>query len=136
MKLPIYKSISLCAAIVFSIVGLAMLFLNAAILEFFNTIAGTLGMQQSSIIGANFYVILSTGYMYLVSLLAFQMYRHPQQSVYPFLLMNGKLASSTLSIGMFFLSQPLLIYVVNGVVDGLIGLLVFVMYRSVGERPS
>ena len=132
----IYKSISLCSAIVFGAVGMGILFLNAAILEFFNNISVSLGMQQSSFVGVNFYVVLATAYMYLVALLAFLMYRYPQRSEYPFLLMNGKFASSVLSIGLFLLSEPLLISLVNGIVDGLIGLLVFVMYRSVRERRS
>ena len=78
-----------------------------------------------------FYVILAVAYMYLVTMLAALMYVNPEQTVYPLLLANGKAASATLSLLFFFLDKPLLIYLTNGIVDGLIGVLVVVMYRSI-----
>ena len=90
-----------------------------------------MGMEEL-VSGENkFYVILAVAYMYLVTMLAALMHIHPEQTVYPLLLVNGKAASATLSLLFFFLDKPLLIYLTNGIVDGLIGVFVIVMYRSI-----
>jgi hypothetical protein len=73
--------------------------------------------------------------MYLVTLLASLMYLHPDNPAYPLLLFNGKTASSALSILFFVLDKPLLVYLTNGIVDGLIGVLVIAMYRSIRRVP-
>lgn len=128
-----YKLISLCMAVVFGVVGLIFLFMSADVLRFFNTLSGTLGMEEV-IPGENhFYAALAVAYMYLVTLLAALMYLHPDRAVYPLLLLNGKFASSIASILFFVFDKHLLIFLTNGVVDGLIGLLVVAMYRSIGR---
>jgi hypothetical protein len=60
--------------------------------------------------------------MYFVTLLAYLMYRYPEEKIYPFLLAQGKLASSLISIYLFLRYQPYLIYFANFVIDGFIGL--------------
>lgn len=131
-----YRTFSLLMAIIFAIVGLIFLFLADGVLEFFNSIATYLGMKHSPIEGVSFYLILAVGYMYLVSLLAFLMYRHPDQPCFPLLLTNAKLASSVLSLGFFIWHQPYLIYITNCIVDGSIGLLALYFYLKISKGRS
>lgn len=130
-----YKLISLGLAIVFGLVGLVFLLMSSDVLSFFNGLSRAVGMQEASSDGHRFYVILAAAYMYLVTLLASLMYLYPDNPEYPFLLLNGKAASSALSILFFILDTPLLIYLTNGIVDGLIGVLVIAMYRSIRRVP-
>ncbi|MDF2890307.1 MAG: hypothetical protein K0R80_674 [Clostridia bacterium] len=123
-----YKLFSFSLAIVFAIVGLIFLTIPNSVLMFFNDISDYLGMPQAPVQGVNFYLVLAVGYMYLVTLLAFFMYRSPQDKRLPLLLANGKLASSFLSLYFFLMFQPYLIYIANCIIDGFIGLLVLSFY--------
>ena len=136
MTPKVCKFISLSLTIIFGLVGLAFLFISESILKFFNTFSALLGMQEGAVAGTSFYVVLAVAYMYLAALLAYLMYRNPGHREYPFLLMNGKLASGIISLGFFFAVQPLLIYLANGVIDGTIGLLAMVMYRYTKKGRS
>ena len=78
--------------------------------------------------GKNFFLILATAYMYIVSLMAFFMFKYTENQLPPLLLANAKLASSLLSFGMFIYHQPYLIYFANGLVDGAIGIFVLFLY--------
>lgn len=118
----VYKLFSLTAAAIFAVVGLIFLFSPTSALIFFNSISSHFGLPQSPVQGTSFYLILSAAYMYLVTLLACLMYRYPEQTIYPFLLAHGKLASSIISIYLFLMHQPYLIYFVNFVIDGFIGI--------------
>ena len=131
MTLKAYRHTSLCLATVFGIVGLIFLFMSSDVLLVFNRISRPLRMEEVVSGGHNFYVILAVAYMYLVTMLASLMYINPDKLVYPLLLINGKIASSTVSILFFFLDRHLLIYLTNGIVDGLIGVLVIAMYRNI-----
>ena len=131
-----YRILSMCMLIVFSIVGFIFLFYADGVLEFFNSIARATGMKQSPVCGTDFYLILTAGYMYVVSVLAYMMFKHPDNPVFPLLLTHGKLASSLLSFGFFFLHQPYPIYFVNGVVDGLIGFTVLLCYLRMKKNQS
>ncbi|MBE3102157.1 MAG: hypothetical protein IMZ47_07825 [Firmicutes bacterium] len=117
----LYKLFSLTVAIIFAVVGLIFLFFPDWALIFFNSISGYLRLPQAPLQGTGFYLILASAYMYLVTLLAYLMYRHPEQNIYPFLLAQGKLASSVISIYLFFMHQHYLIYLANFVIDGFIG---------------
>jgi hypothetical protein len=88
-------------------------------------------MVPSPVIGLNFYIVLAVAYMYLVALLAFLMYRHPENMYFPLLLANGKLTSSLLSLYIFSVHQPSLIFVVNCFVDGLIGIVASIFYFKI-----
>jgi hypothetical protein len=119
--MSLYKLFSLTAAVIFAAVGLIFLFFPDSALIFFNSISGYLGLPLSPVQGTGFYLSLASAYMYLVALLAYLMYRYPEQDIYPFLLAQGKLASSVISIYLFLTAQPYLIYFANFAVDGLIG---------------
>lgn len=118
----LYKLFSLTAAAIFAVVGLIFLFFPDSALIFFNSISGYFGLPQSPVQGVSFYLTLAAAYMYLVTLLACMMYRYPEQNIYPFLLVQGKLASSVISIYLFLRHQPYLIYFANFVIDGFIGI--------------
>jgi hypothetical protein len=117
--------------IVFAMVGIVFLFLTDNVLVFFNILSGYLGMTPSPVQGYDFYLILAVGYMYLVTLLAYLMYKHPENPFFPLLLAHGKLFSSILSLGLFIFHQPYLIYLSNSIVDGLIGIVALYFYQRV-----
>lgn len=124
----LYKTFSFSAFITFAFVGLIFLFIPGKVLIFFNNLSSYLGMTLSATEGINFYLILAVSYMYLVALLAFLMYRHPENKLLPLLLAHGKFASSILSICLFLLHQPYLIYLTNFIVDGLIGIAALIFF--------
>jgi len=129
-----YRIVSLLMMLTFAVVGFIFLFHADGVLEFFNSVAASTGMKPSPVHGVDFYLILAAGYMYLVSLLAFMMFRHPDNPYFPLLLTNAKLASSVLSLCFFILHQPYLIYLTNCLADGLIGLLVLYFYFKLKKR--
>ena len=118
----LYKVFSLTVAAIFAVVGLIFLFFPDWALIFFNSISGYLRLPQAPLQGTGFYLILASAYMYLVTLLAYLMYRHPDQNIYPFLLAHAKLASSVISIYLFLIYQHYLIYLANFIIDGFIGI--------------
>lgn len=119
---------------IFLIVGCLFLFVPGKVLIFFNSISRYLGTSQAPVPAYNFYVVLAVAYMYLVTLVALLMYKHPENSYFPLLLANGKIASSLLSLFIFIFYEPYLILVVNCVVDGLIGIAAFAFYRKIKSR--
>lgn len=123
-----YRLSSLCMMVTFIAVGLLFFFMPDSVLSFFNDISGQLGMKEILLQGKSFFLILATAYMYVVSLLAFFMFKYPDNQLPPLLLTNAKLASSLLSFGMFFCHHPYLVYLVNGLVDGAIGIFVLILY--------
>lgn len=124
----LYRPASLLMTIIFAIVGLIFLIIPDRVIIFFNHISAYLGMRQAPVIGTNFFLILAVAYMYLVTLLAFSMYRNPESRAFPMLLAHAKIASAVLSLALFIVHQPFLIYLTNGIVDGVIGLAVLYLY--------
>lgn len=118
----LYKLFSLTCTVIFAVVGFVFLFYPNAVLIFFNSLSRHWGWAPSPVQGASFYLTLAAAYMYLVTVLAFQMYRHPEENIYPSLLAQGKLASSLFSIFLFLTEQHYLVYFANFVIDGCIGL--------------
>jgi hypothetical protein len=129
-----YRILSLGLAVVFALVGMLFLFLPNDVLAFFNALSRRLGMTPVPQAGRSFFGVLAVAYMYLVTVLAWCMFRFPRERVYPLLLAQAKLASSVLSFGLFLFHASWLIYLVNGIVDGLIGLLVLKL--SLAIRPQ
>jgi len=131
----LYKPVSLSLCVIFTIVGLLFITIPGKVINFFNEFSQALGMQVMPVESHGFYLILAAGYMYLVALLAFLMYRHPEQTSLPFLLFSGKLATSLLSLGMFLFQEQFLIYITNFAVDGLIGVVILFLYTR-HNRPG
>jgi len=120
----------------FSAVGLIFLVIPDRVLQFFNTLSGWLGFIRAPLGAVSFYLVLAVGYMYLVSVLAWFMYRFPESRWFPLLLAHAKLASSGLSLVLFIAHRPFLIYMTNFIVDGAIGILALVFYRKIkGLNP-
>ena len=126
-----YRTVSLLLTLTFAVVGIIFLFHANTVLTFFNSVSEIFGMQASPVTGNGFYLILAVGYMYLVSLLAYLTFRHPDNRYFPLLLAHGKLASSVFSLSFFIFHYFFLIYLVNFIVDGLIGLLVLYFYYQI-----
>lgn len=132
--ITIYRIFSLASALIFLVVGAVFLFLPAQVLEFFNQLSRPLGFTPAQVIGANFYLILTGGYMYLVTVIAFLMSRQPGNRLLPMLLAHGKTASSTLSLAFFILQAPYLIYLTNFIVDGIIGSTAWIFYLYLEKK--
>ncbi|MGE5483832.1 MAG: hypothetical protein ACM3X4_02305 [Ignavibacteriales bacterium] len=141
-----YRTISLAGALGFAAAGLLFLLRPDQAVAYFDRQAGLAGMlglpltglplTDTPLSGLNFYVVLAVGYMYLVTLLAIAMFLHPRQRVYPLLLAHAKLASAVLSLYFFLARLRALIFLANGVVDGVIGLLALYFYRELGKAGS
>jgi hypothetical protein len=127
---------SLVFAVVFAVIGLVFLLIPGDVLVFFNHLSGTFGLPQAPVQGAGFYLVLAAAYMYLVTVLACLIYRHPEVKWFPLLLANGKLASSALSLFLFVSHQPYLIYITNCIVDGLIGFAALLYYLKLKREPK
>jgi hypothetical protein len=131
-----YKTISAVLMLIFAITGLLFLAIPDRALGLFNNFSGALNMPEAPLTGFNFYLILAVGYMYLVTLLAFFMYRHPENKYFPQLLANAKIASSLLSLGLFVFHAHYLIYLANFIIDGFIGALVIILYVKMGRASQ
>lgn len=127
-RLRLYRFVSLVMAAAFAAVGLVFLFFPARVLDFFNRLSPPLGLSPAPVQPGTFYPILAVAYMYLVTLLAGLMFEKPGNPLLPLLLVQAKLASSILSLVIFFGRAPYLVCLANAVVDGLIGALVLRLY--------
>ena len=77
---------------------------------------------------------LAVAYMYVVTSLAWMMYRRPTEPIWPALLAHAKLASAAVSFLLLVLHGPYLAYLANGVVDGAIGAAVLLLRRNAVNR--
>jgi len=131
-----YRLISLFFMAAFIGVGLFFLFFPVRLVIFFNGLSGYLGLPLATVQGAGLYSVLAVGYMYLVGMLAFFMFRYPENRYFPLLLANGKFASCFLSLAFAVALKPYLIFLVNAVVDGLIGMIALLLYRRLKRKSS
>ncbi len=125
-----YRASSLGLAVIFALVGGVFLFLPREMLAFFNAVSRRWGMSEGPV-ERSFFGVLAAAYMYVVTLLAWFMYRFPGERIYPLILWQAKLASSLLSFLMFFFYAPWLILLANGIIDGGLGLVVLLMFLKV-----
>ncbi len=133
----LYRGISGALGACFALVGALFLLVPGAVLSVFDGWSRQLGLATFAGPADPFYLVLAVAYMYVVTVLAWSMYRHPRDTASAGLLAQAKLASALLSFGVFFLRQAHLILLVNGIVDGAIGLLVLFLRRwsmVTGER--
>jgi len=128
--MKLYRSAALVLAASFLLVGALFLAVPDRVISFFNRLSAPLGLPEAPPVGHSFFLILASGYMYLVSLLAWLMYKHPRKRTFPFILAHGKSASSLLSLLFFLTQKPYLIYLVNFLVDGVIAAGVWRMCRT------
>jgi hypothetical protein len=64
------------------------------------------------------------------------MYRHPLNRFFPLLLINGKLFTALLSVCLFVAHGQHLIYIANAVVDGLIVVVLILMYLKLRKAAA
>ncbi len=121
-------------AICFAIVGIIFISMPDGVLRFFNSLSPAFAFPQSSLGGYNFYLVLAAAYMYIVSALAYLMYRHPRDRYFPLLLINAKLASSLLSLVLFLADGGYLVYLANFAADAAIGMGVFLLYLTMKKE--
>jgi hypothetical protein len=119
-------------AAVFAAVGGVFLAAPGSVISFFNSLSEHLGMSPAPASGPSLYSALAAAYMYMVTILAWNTARRPKENVFPRLLVQAKLASAAVSFGLFFVSGPYLVFLANGIVDGLIGAGVHVLFRRNG----
>ena len=131
----IYKVVSLFLSILFAIVGLIFLLAPDSVILTMNGISRTLSMRETSVQGFSFFLVLAVAYMYLVALLAYMMFLHPDNTFFPWMLTNAKAATAILSICLIVLHGAYLIYFINGIVDGAIALGVLMLSRK-GVRSA
>lgn len=125
----LYRVVSFVLTLAFAATGLLFLLAPDAAPAFFNSLSPRFGMPTAPLNGQGFYLILAVGYMYMVTVLAFLMFRRPDNRAYPLLLTHAKLASSLLSLAFFLLHAHYLVYLANFIVDGMIGLGVAILAR-------
>jgi hypothetical protein len=115
-------------AVVFALVGAAFFLFPEGVLSFFNGISGFFHMKPAPVAFPGFYLILTAAYMYVVTIVAFEIFRHPENPAFLVLLANAKIASSLLSLVLLFRDAFYLIYLVNFIADGCIGLVALWLY--------
>ena len=130
MKTSLDKSVSLILAVIFASVGLLFLLLPDAVLRFMNGLGRGFGLPEAPLSGTGFYLALAVGYMYVVTILAWMMFRNPAARTLPFLLAQAKGASSLLSFGLFLFHRPFFVYLANGLVDLFLCVLAVILYRN------
>jgi hypothetical protein len=126
--MKLYKVISLVLMLLFAATGILFLAIPDKVMMFFNWLSSSTGLEESPVTGWNFYLILAAGYMYLVTLLAYLMFRRPENRYFPLFLTHAKLASSVLSLAFFLFHGHYLIYMANFIIDGVIGIVVLTLY--------
>jgi hypothetical protein len=132
--MALYRPVSLILCIIFAAVGVLFLTIPGGVQEFFNTLSEFFNMPMMTISGFGFYQILAVGYMYVVTVIIFFMYRHPDDLRYPVLLMHGKFATSLLSLGMFVFFGQYLMFLANFIIDALIGATVLYFYINMRRK--
>lgn len=124
-NLRLLRTVALGLATTFVTVGLVFLFIPGKVLSAFNWLAEGMGWPSSPTAPYTLYLALAVGYMYVVTVLAVQMARHPEERIYPWVLVNAKAASALACLGLFSLQAQYLIYLVNFGVDGAIAVFVW-----------
>lgn len=124
-KIRFIRMTGMSLAATFAAVGVIFVAIPGEVLAAFNWLAAGLGWPESTTEAHTLYLALALGYMYLVTLLAWEMARHPDVRVFPWLLVQAKAASAVVCLGLFVLQEQYLLYLANFVVDGAIALFVW-----------
>jgi hypothetical protein len=130
-RVMMYRWISVLFVGAFAAVGLLFLFGSRGVLTFFNRLSVFFGLHPSPVDTPGFFLILSVAYMYTVTVLAWCMFRNPDNRVFPMLLVHAKSASAILSLILFFTVTRTFIYLANGIMDGSLAAVVFLLDRKI-----
>jgi len=74
--------------LLFTVTGLIFLFFTWKIFVYFYTISRFLGMSRTPVNGIMFYCIYTVEYLYTAAIIAFFMYRYPENRHFPLLLIG------------------------------------------------
>ena len=125
----LHSTVGAALAAVFAVVGLLFVVVPASVLRFFDVLSRHAGFAPFPGPLERFWLVLAAAYMYVVTVLAWFMFRRPEDPAYPRLLAHAKLASAALSLAAFVLLAPHLILLANAVADGAIGLVAVWLWR-------
>ncbi len=125
----LYKTVGALLCAVFALVGALFLFAPRWLFALFNGWSAEVGLATFAGDGEDYFVGLAVAYMYVVTVLAWEMFRAPLDPMPPRLLLHAKGASSILSFGLFSLATPHLAFLVNGVVDGALWIVILLLLR-------
>jgi hypothetical protein len=134
--MKMYKPLSLTGAVLFAVCALFFLASPNKVYHFFNSISIYLGMQRTPAAHRGFFHIYTAGYFYMTAAVAFLMFRSPQNRHYPALLANGSLAVSVLSLFLFLINKPYLIYIAGFAANGIIGGLAVAGFAKIKKNIS
>lgn len=128
LSMRLYRSIALALAVAFAATGLVFLAAPAQV----NVFLGALGIGAGEALPAadldsGLFRALAGAYMYLVTLFAWRMFRRPAEPAWPTFLAHAKLASALISFLLFAAHRSYLVYLLNGIVDGVLGALAFAL---------
>lgn len=125
----LYRTSALLLAAVFAAVGLVFLVAPGVVAALFDSLGRAVGARGAppGDVDSGLLRALAVTYMYVVTLLAWMMYRRPAQATWPALLAHAKLASAVISFLLLVLDGFFLAYLVNGIVDGAIGAAVLLL---------
>jgi hypothetical protein len=131
-----YRISAIVLAVAFAAVGLVFLLAPGVVSSVFEWMGRWMGIQgmPAGDPDSGLFRALAVAYMYGVTLLAWMMFRRPTEPMWPALLAQAKLASASVSFLLFALHEPYLVYAANGVVDGVIGVMVLLLRRQVMRR--
>jgi hypothetical protein len=136
MKTRFVSGTGLVLAMVFAAVGALFLFSPEWVLRGMNGFARTLGICESPLHGPGYFPVMAASYMAVVTILAWRMFRDPQDPANPLLLSQAKAASALFSLGVFFVHKPYFILLANGILDGGIALAAHAIYRDARSRRA
>ena len=120
----------------FALVGVLFLAVPADVLSTLSRVGTASGLPRSPLEGHGFYLALAVAYMYLVTVLAALMARHPEDRAYATLLVHAKAASSLLSLVLFAVHAHYFVYLTNFALDGAIALFVYAVCARPVASPS
>lgn len=127
-----YRLIALALALTFAAVGLLFLVAPAGVASAFEQASRLAAIPALPVGGieSGLFRALAAAYMYLVTWLAWMMFRRPEEAAWPGLLAQAKLASAAFSLFLAIYQGPSLVLLVNGVVDGFLGVLALALRRE------
>ncbi len=123
-------------AVAFAAVGVLFLAIPGQLLAWFDSLSRRVGLAAFPAAPDRFWLVLAASYMYVVTVLAWSMFRRPAEPVYPRLLAHAKLCSAVLSLAAFAAYAPHLVLLANGVVDAAIGLVALALWRGCAREAA
>ncbi len=119
----LYRATGLVFAVAFAVVGLLFLLAPGVVQAAVGQAGQAVGLPglPDGDVQSGLFRALAVAYMYVVTLLAWMMFRRPAEPLWPGLLAQAKLASAAVSFLLLVFHGRYFAYAANGVIDGAIG---------------